>query len=155
MTHDNYMNISYLPENENMMKAEPNIPAKSLIEETKKHRALYPEIHYKLHPFISVTADAIDASGMEPTQDEFDNICDNIYDEFCKIHPEMDNYMKAGRRDDDPMEAVPAFDGFGRGPRFGGFRRRGIGRDLIGALLLSELLGRRRFFHPFFPFSPF
>jgi hypothetical protein len=125
---------------------------KSLVEETKKHRAMYPEIHYKLHPFVCVTCDAIEATGRMPSQEEFDDITDNIYDEFCKMHPEMENYMKSGNKDDDPPEAVTAFDGFGRGIGRGfgfGPRRRGIGRDLVGALLLAELLGRRRSYFPY------
>ena len=145
MAQDQYMNLQYLPsENENMMNA-PNM--KSLVEETKKHRAMYPEIHYKLEPFISMTCDAIEATGMMPSQDEMDDITDGIYDDFCRMHPDMANYMKANENDNDPPEAVPTQMFLGRGfrpERFGGFRRRGIGRDLILALLLGRLFRRRR-----------
>jgi hypothetical protein len=142
-----------MPENENLMPIETGNTMKSLVEETKKQRAMYPEIHYKLHPFVCVTCDAIEATGRMPTQEEFDGITDNIYDEFCKMHPDMENYMKSGDKD-DPPEAVTAFDGFGRGfgRGFGFMRRRGIGRDLVGALLLAELLGRRRYNHPYWPY---
>lgn len=152
MTQQNYPNISFAPENENLMNVKSSNMAKSLVEETKKHRAMFPEIHYKLRPFITVTCDALEASGMMPNQDELDNITDNIYEEFIKMHPDMENYMNAGGSTDPMQEAVPTFDGFGRGFGFGRSRRRGIGRDLISALLLAELFGRRRFGRfPFFP----
>jgi hypothetical protein len=140
-----------------MMPMEANTAAKSLVEETKKHRAMYPEIHYKMEPFISTTCDMIESSGVMPTQEEMENITDNIYDEFCKMYPEMENYMKPNQRDNDPPEAVTTqfmMDDFRRGDfgqgDFGRFRRRGIGRDFILALLLSRLFGRRRGFNPFF-----
>jgi hypothetical protein len=141
------------PNMPNMMAAEPNLPAKSLIEETKKHRTMYPEVLFKLEPFITTTCDAIEASGVMPTQQELDDITDDIYDDFCAMYPDMANYMKSHDNDSDNPEAVPAqftLGGFRPG-RFGRFRRRGIGRDLITALLLSRLFGRRSF-TPFFPF---
>jgi len=154
VTQQNYPNFSFAPENESLMNVKSSNMAKSIVEETKKHRAMFPEIHYKLRPFISVTCDALEASGMMPNQDELDNITDNIFEEFIKMHPDMENYMNDGRSSTDPMlEAVPTFDGFGRGFGFGRPRRRGIGRDLISALLLAELLGRRRFVR--YPISPF
>ena len=143
MTHQNYTNFAQMPDNENMMLTQPNNVAATLVEETKKHRALYPEIHYKLKPFISVTCDAIQASGLNPTQEEMDEITDNIYDDFCKMHPEMENYMKTENDTAASPEAVQTIAYGGRyGYGYGGFRRRGIGRDLIGGLLLGELLGR-------------
>lgn len=154
MPHQENFNIPYIPGNQNnMMPAESNV--KSIIEETKKHRAMYPEIHYKLEPFISLTCDAIESSGVMPTEEEMDEITDGVFEDFCRVHPDMANYMKANENDDDMPEAVPT-QIFGGGFRPGGFRpggfrhfrRRGLGRDLIRALLLSQLFGRRRF--PFF-----
>lgn len=134
----------------NMMPIEEN--EKSLIEETKKHRAMYPEIHYKLQPFISVTCDTIESSGVMPTQQEMDDIADGIFDDFCKIHPEMADYMEVNVN--DPPAAVPTQyygDGFRPGG-YRGFRRRGIGRDFILSLLLSELVGRRFPYYPYYPY---
>lgn len=148
MPHQENFNIPYIPGN--MMPAESNV--KSIIEETKKHRAMYPEIQYKLEPFISSTCDAIESSGVMPTEEEMDNITDGIFDDFCNTYPDMANYMKANDNDTDMPEAVPT-QFFGGGFRPGGFRRfrrRGLGRDLIRALLLARLFGRRRF--PFFFF---
>jgi hypothetical protein len=147
VTHQNYTNFAQTPENDNVMLVKPNLPAATLVAEAKKHRALYPEIHYKLKPFISVTCDAIQASGVNPSAEEMDEITDNIYEDFCKVHPEMENYMKAGTESNDTPEAVQTIGfggryGYGYGYGYPGFRRRGLGRDLIGSLLLGELTGR-------------
>lgn len=147
MAQEQYTNLPYMASNENMVNA-PNM--KSMVEETKKHRAMYPDIHYKLEPFITSTCDAIEATGMMPSQDELDDITDGIFDDFCKTYPDMENYMKSNENTNDMTEAVQTQVLFGGRPRrFGGFRRRGLGRDLISALLLARLFGSRR--SPFFP----
>ena len=144
VTHQSFANYAQMPENENAVLVNPNSQSVSLVEEAKKHRALYPEVHYKLKPFISVTCDAIQATGVNPSAEELDELADNIYDDFCKVHPDMENYMKAGNEADDSPEAVQTITFGGRyGYGYGrGFRRRGLGRDLIGGLLLGELAGR-------------
>ncbi len=148
---ENYNN-PYVPANrDNMMPAESNV--KPFIEQTKKHGAVYPEIYYKLEPFISSTCDVIESSGVMPTEEEMDDITDVIFDDFCNTYPDMANYMKANDNDNDMPEAVPTqifFGGGFRPGRFRRFRRRGLGRDLVRFLLLSRLFGRRRF--PFFFF---
>lgn len=135
----------------NMMGLENS--AKSLVEETKKHRAMYPEIHYKLEPFISNTCDAIESSGVMPSQQDVDDITDGIYDDFCKMYPDMANYMKANDDYDEAVTTQFVLGGYGGGRR-GGFRRRGIGRDLISALLLARLFGRRPYplYSPYYPY---
>jgi hypothetical protein len=125
---------------------------KSLAEETKRQRAMYPEIFYKLEPFICSTCDAIDATGVMPTQEELDNITDGIYDDFRSMYPELADYMAASDRQSDMPEAVTTqfvYGGYGPG-RFRGFRRRGLARDLISLLLLSRLFGRRRYPFPYY-----
>lgn len=135
------LNMQYLSGNEgNIMN--------SLAEETRKQRSMYPEIFYKLEPFICSTCDAIDAIGIMPTQEELDKITDDIYEDFRNMHPDLAEYMSANDGRNDMQEAVPTqvFIGGGFRPgRFRGFRRRGLGRDLISLLLLSRLFGRRRF----------
>ena len=100
--------------------------------------ATYPEIYYKLMPFITMTVDLLFSYGMMPTQQQLEEVSDGIYDDFCTMYPDMASYMGAS-------DAVPAFasdssfrGGFGPGYRF---RRRGLGRDLIDVWLLSQLLG--------------
>lgn len=107
------------------------------------YQALYPEIYYKLKPYVSVACDMMNSYGIDvPTQQQVDNMVDGIYNDFCKTYPDMADYMNKG--DKDPVGDPPPFrDGFR--PRFG-FRRRGLGRDFIGALLLAELFGRNGFF---------
>lgn len=157
MPHQENYNIPYIPGNlDNMMPAEPNI--KSINEETPKNRAMYPEIHYKLEPFISFTCDVIESSGVMPAEDEMDEITDGIFDDFCNTYPDMANYMKENdNNDNDPPETIPVqFFGGGFRPgrfrpgRFRRFRRRGLGRDLIRLLLLSRLFGSRRPYYPYY-----
>ncbi len=143
-----------MPNQDNMMPAESNV--KSIMDETREYRAMYPEIYYKLEPFLSTTCDIIESSGIMPTQQEMDDITDGIFEDFCNTYPDMANYMRANDNyDGDEMpEAVPTqiFGGGFRPGRFRRFRRRGLGRDLIRSLLLARLFGRRRPFFPFFPF---
>lgn len=102
-------------------------------------RAVYPEICYKLMPYISMACDMMDSYGIDiPTQQQVDDMVDGIYDDFCRIYPDMADYMSKG--ENAPTGDPPPFrDGFS--PRFG-FRRRGLGRDFIEVLFLSELFGR-------------
>jgi hypothetical protein len=158
VAQEHYMNLPFMGNNNENMMNTPNM--KSLVEETKKHRAMYPEIHYKLEPFISMTCEAIESTGMMPSQDEMDDITNSVYDDFCRMHPDMANYMKANDNDNDNdmPEAVPTQLFLGGGYRpggYGGFRRRGLGRDLISALLLSRLFGRRHFYYPDYSDYPY
>ena len=153
MAHQENESIAYMQGKQpNMVTYSPST-ARSLTEETRRQRALYPEIHYKLEPFISNTCDIIESSGVMPSQQELDEITDNIYDEFCQMYPDMENYMKANDSDNDMPEAIPAQFAYGGRyrPGRGRFRRRGIGRDLISALLLARLFGGRRPYYPSYP----
>lgn len=156
MAHQENESIAYIQGKQPNMVTYKSNNAKSLVEETKKHRALFPEIHYKLEPFISNTCDIIDSSGAIPSQQELDEITDNIYDEFCQMYPDMANYMRANDSDNDIPEAIPAQFTYGERyrPGSGSFRRRGIGRDLISALLLARLFGRRPYY-PYYPNYPY
>lgn len=107
------------------------------------YRAVYPEVCYKLKPYISMACDMMDSYGIGvPTQQQVDDMVDGIYDDFCRMYPDMAAYMSKGGS--DPAGDPPTFRG-GFRPRFG-FRRRGLGRDFIEALLLAELFGRNGFF---------
>ncbi len=92
--------MSYLPdEKEYMMNTATN--TKSLAEITKTQRALYPEVLYKLEPFISSTCDAIRSAGVMPNQQEIDDITDEVLDDFLKMHPDMERYMNANDNEND------------------------------------------------------
>lgn len=124
---------------------------------------VYPEVYYKLQPFVMMVCDSTDLFQREvPTQEAVEQMTDSIYDDVCRMYPDIADY--AGKYDkkmkDDPPGSDPADPpdpppfgprGFGREffePEFfrPRFRRRGMLRDLIDILLLSELTRRRRFY---------
>lgn len=117
-------------------------------------RNTYPEIYYKLQPFIMMACDQMEVCGPQmPTQEMVENMCDHIHTQVCHMHPEIAEYAQKCDNDpgDDPdPPAGFRFGGFERGmDRMGfgfPFRRRGPFRDLISILLLSELFRRRRRF---------
>ncbi len=112
------------------------------------YRSVYPEIYYKLIPFVSMTCDLIISYNMMPTQEILEEMSDDIHEDFCRMYPDMKEYMgKTEEQDDTPVFRSVFRDNRGFTPGYGGFRRRGLGRDLIYALLLSELLGRGGFIY--------
>jgi len=134
-----------------MMPAEAN--GKSIVEESRRYRAMHPEIQYKLEPFIASTCDAIMSSGVMPSQQEMDDIIDDIYDEFCQMYPDMADYMQASYIENDMPEAVPT-QMFGDNRRgYSRYSRRGLARDLISALLLARLFGRP--YNPYYQYYPY
>jgi hypothetical protein len=120
-----------------MQKANPDEVAKSSIDDAWTYRATYPELYFKLKPHIDMACDLVGTYGpIMPTSRQLEQLSDGIYEDFCKLYPDMAEYM----RKDDPAGDPPPFrDGFR--PGFG-FRRRGLGRDFIDTLLLSGLLSR-------------
>jgi hypothetical protein len=115
-------------------------------------RTVYPEIFYKLQPYIMVVCDQMDTYGtMMPTQEMVEQMTDSIYDDVGQMYPEVADYVRS--YEENAKENVP--EGAGRDPMryetipviapfFGPFRRRGLFRDLIDILILSELFRRRR-----------
>lgn len=110
------------------------------------YRVVYPEIYYKVQPFIIMACDQLDTYSSElPSQEMVENMSDTISDNMSKMYPDMAEYMKSA----DDTTAVPteSMFGFDR-DRFGSnFRRRGLFRDFVDILLLSELFRRRRRFY--------
>jgi hypothetical protein len=102
----------------------------------------FPEIFYKIQPYIMMVCDQLDAFGSTmPSQEMLDNIVDSIYDDICKRDPNLAEYLRNQEANPAMQSAKPDADPPPYGWRF---RRRGIPRDLIEILLLSELFGRRR-----------
>lgn len=109
-------------------------------------QVVYPEVYYKLQPYIMLVCDQMDTYGdMMPTRDMAEQITDQIYDDCCRMYPELENYIGQDGNMKTGGNPVEVFNGFGN-PRF---RRRGLGRDLIDILLLTELFRRRR--RPYYP----
>ena len=102
---------------------------------------VYPEVYYRLHPYIMSVCDQMDTYGyMMPNQEIFDVMTDTIYDDVCRMYPDMEQYANS-------LETSGSVDSaqYRRDPYYGRrFRRRGLFRDLIDILLLTELFGRRR-----------
>jgi hypothetical protein len=111
---------------------------------------VYPEIFYKLQPYIMLVCDQMDTfSPMLPTQDMVEQMTDNIYDDVCRMYPDLAEYARANENQSN-REPPSEYGGIGFGfpfvigPRF---RRRGLLRDLIDILLISEFSRRRRRFY--------
>lgn len=108
---------------------------------------VYPEIFYKLQPYIMLVCDQMDTfSPMMPTQDMIEQMTDSIYDDVCRMYPDLAEYARAN---EDKVQNDPPPAGFGFGVPFvfgNRFRRRGLLRDLIDILLISEFSRRRRRF---------
>lgn len=113
---------------------------------TRMMDCVYPEIYYKVQPFIMMACDQMDMHQM-PTQAMIDQMADNIHDDVVRMYPDMAEYAQSTMTTiADPHDPPP----FGRDHRDGRFRRRGLFNDLITILLLQELLGRRGFGRRFF-----
>lgn len=97
-----------------------------------------------------MACDQMDTYSSEiPTQVMIERMSDTIYDDVCRMYPDMVEYAGcAGKKDDtDPPQGFMARDRDRDRDMFEHhFRRRGPFRDFIDFLLLSELFRRRRRF---------
>jgi len=82
---------------QSMTKSEKKTPqtvVSQATEDAMTYRALYPEIYYKLQPYISAACDIMDSYGITmPTQKQLDDMTDGIYEEFVRTYPDMAEYM--------------------------------------------------------------
>ncbi len=102
----------------------------------------YPEVYYKVLPYIYLACDQLDSNNIVPNQEMLDEISDNIYNDVLVMYPEIEKYAKGL----DTGENNTAVQLLRRSPSYYGrrFRRRGLFRDLIDILLMSEFNRRRR-----------
>lgn len=124
----------------------PAAPAKPGATQMLQFQSAYPEVYYKLQPYISMVCDQMMALGDKmPSQEMLDQISDNIYEDIMKRDPSFAEYIRREEENANSNLAIQTvrmgFDPMGYGFRF---RRRGLFRDLIDTLLLAELFGRRR-----------
>ncbi|MDD2361727.1 MAG: hypothetical protein PHH84_02035 [Oscillospiraceae bacterium] len=103
------------------------------------YRMMYPEIFYKLQPFIIMTCDQMDSAG-EPTQEMIEMMTENIHRDFCRMYPDLEEYARGQEMKTGTNPSIAEV----QTPFRSGFRRRGLLRDIIEILLLSELFRRRR-----------
>ncbi|GEM_PF-6866916 len=130
------------------MPTQPMKPAansQSNVSPMMAYQMSFPEIYYKLQPYVLMVCDQMDLGSSMPTQDMMDRISDSIYDDMCKRYPDLAEYAHS---QDDKANSDPVIQTARFGddpPPFGWrFRRRGVFRDLIDILLFSELFRRRR-----------
>lgn len=107
---------------------------------------IYPEIFYRIQPYIIMMCDQLDAyygNGM-PSQEMIDQITENIYRDILEMYPDIAEYAR--EREMREQSQPTAAEMITRRPRIysRAFRRRGLLRDLIDILFLSELYRRRR-----------
>jgi len=119
-------------------------------EENMNYQSIYPDVYYKVQPYVMMACDEMDAYNMGmPTYDMVRQISDQIHDDVLRVHPDLmeddddDDYQEMS------YEAASAYDltdDFVESQRFRGRRRgRRFFRDLIDILLLTEFFRRRRF----------
>ena len=118
-----------------------NIGVAPIMEGAMVCKLVYPEVYYKLQPYVMSVCDEMGTNGyMMPSQEILEQMSDNIYDDMCRMYPDMAEYAN-----DYDIKASVESAQYGRDPYYRGrFRRRGLFRDLIDILLLTELFGRRR-----------
>lgn len=101
----------------------------------------YPGTYYMVQPIVSrACMEMDDLNGPFPSQTTVNYMIDRAYNEVIRTYPEM----VAGDNEKEPyegrgMEAQQFF-------RRRRFTRRRLLRDLVGILLISELLRRRRYY---------
>lgn len=106
---------------------------------------VYPEIYYRLQPFIILMCDQFENYNVIPTQEMVEQVSNSIYTEVCQMYPDLMKYNFNQTNNDDPP-FVGDFDlrrgDFHRDFFMRRFRRRGSLQDLISILLLSEIFRR-------------
>lgn len=102
----------------------------------------YPDIYYRILPYIMMVCDQAEANGIDmPSQETIESITDSIYDDMVRNFPDVAEYMRSHEQNPSRTTSLPV-----QGPFFFGRRprRRGPFRDLIDILLLTEFARRRR-----------
>ena len=112
-------------------------------EENINYQCIYPDVYYKVQPFVMMACDEMDASNCDmPNHDTVRQMSDQIYDDVCRVHPDLaerDQYQGMS------YEAATAFNMPGSIVEAQQWRRGGgFFNDLIDIILLNEFFGRRR-----------
>ncbi len=114
-----------------------------LSEQTRAYRRMYPDVYYKVQPYVMMVCDEMDDYDdyEMPSQEMIWQMSDRIYDDVCKMYPE---YAEYDRYSEMSYEAATAYNLASNIEQQQYYRRRGVFGDLISILLLTELFGRRR-----------
>ncbi|WP_324825201.1 hypothetical protein [Sinanaerobacter sp. ZZT-01] len=95
----------------------------------------YPEIYYKVQPFVMSACDQMDSCGrVMPDQASFDQISEDIYSNVCTMYPDLTEYVTCSKMN---LSVRPT-----QRNRNNNFRRRGLFQDFVDLLLLNELMRR-------------
>ncbi|MCX7615755.1 MAG: hypothetical protein N2Z65_08380 [Clostridiales bacterium] len=118
-----------------------------MMEKMMAYQAVYPDVFYKVQPFVMMACDQMDTYGSMPSQDMIEQMADVIYEDVRRMYPDLNEYV--GEYERNVNSSSPDLEVVNHVPRSPGmfgrpFRQRGLFRDLIGILLLSELFRRRR-----------
>ena len=128
----------------------------------------YPDIYYRVQPFVMSVCDQMYSRGMTAlNQEMFDQISDNIYMDVSNTYPDLIEYANC-REMEANVESMQMYfdrdryydrdrsdrdyDRDRRGRYYPRFRRRGLFRDFIDLLLLNELIRRGRYY-PYLPYN--
>ena len=119
--------------------------------ETLFNSPAFPEIYYLIQPQVMLMCDKMDALGTTPSPEMMENAADMIFSDVIALYPDIVEYANVNTQ---PMPEAVEASAFNAGRGFHGrqrcwgpdcrFRRRGILRDVIDTLLLSEFYRRRR-----------
>lgn len=105
-------------------------------QQTMNCNLVYPEIYYKVQPFVMFACDQLQSGGNTICQAALDQVGESIYTNVCIMNPDLEEYASTY-----PTQAQT--QSVSATQRNGGlFRRRGVFQDFIDILLLNELLRR-------------
>ena len=119
------------------------------MDEVMAYEMVYPEIYYKVQPFIIGVCDQMEAyGGAMPSSEVIERIADNIYSDVVAMYPDLAEYTggamaasaanRAQSERDASDHAQPVIAPFYRRR----FRRRGLFPDFVEILLLNEIFRR-------------
>lgn len=94
---------------------------------------LYPEIYYKVQPYILSICDEMDSFGGLPTKKAISFMSDKAYEQIISAYPELRQY-----EENTAMSAAIAYQSAEA------MQERGLFRDFLDILLIRELIGRHR-----------
>lgn len=111
-------------------------------DDSMSYQCVYPDVYYKVQPFVMMACDEMESHGGEMlTRDMVRHISDQIYEDVCRVHPDL-----AERADHRGM-SYEAASAYGIRSTFAEaqlFDRGGFFRDLLDIVLLNEIFRRRR-----------
>ena len=114
--------------------------------------ATYPELYYRLQPYISMVLDELDLNFGDdmPNREMLEQITERIFTDILEMYPDLEQYLgdQSTFSNDNSKDAADAIT---RSPRYRRrFRRRGPLRDIIDILFFSDFYRRRRRRPPYY-----